>query len=137
MFIIITGFVVVNLMIAVICDAVHVLGNSDKAGLEGYDAEEGSGEESSVEHNSPETAPYTTEGRLQELQLQLDEMDMVQDQMRKTIEVLIKQLQGSDASGCRTSLPPTEHLHPSHRSRTDPIRNAAGEEVEIEGAPTM
>ena len=135
MFIIITGFVVVNLMIAVICDAVHVLGNSDKAGLEGYDAEEGSVEENSFEHKSPETAPYTTEGRLQELQLQLDEMVMVQDQMRKTIEVLIKQLQGSDASESRTSLPPTEQL--SHRSRTDPKRDAAGEEVEVEGALTM
>ena len=128
---------VVNLIIAVICDPVHVLGNSDKAGLEGYDSEGGSRGENSFEHNSPETAPYTTEGRLQELQLQLDEMVLVQDQMRKTIEVLIKQLQGSDASEYRTSLPPTEQIRPEHRSRTEPIRDAADEGGELEGALTM
>ena len=115
-FIIITGFVVVNLIIAVICDAVHVLGNSDKANLEGYSEDkypannvEGEARQwykgqsgDAMETNSFEASegngqPYTMEQRLQELELQLDEIMTVNEQMRKTIEVLTKQLAASES----------------------------------------
>jgi len=97
-FIIITGFVVVNLIIAVICDAVHVLGNENKAGLYGFD-----GEESLLSKNDKEfymrdqvqdapSSQSTATQRLEELQQQLDEMVMVQDQMRRTIKVLSSRL---------------------------------------------
>jgi len=102
-FIVITGFVVVNLIIAVICDAVHVLGNENKAGLYGYDSEEGSllsktkkatdkpihpPDQVQVAPSSQSTATQ----RLEELQHQLDEMVKAQDQMRRTIEVLSSRL---------------------------------------------
>jgi len=90
--------VVVNLIIAVICDAVHVLGNENKAGLYGFD-----GEESLLSKNDKEfymrdqvqdapSSQSTATQRLEELQQQLDEMVMVQDQMRRTIKVLSSRL---------------------------------------------
>ena len=107
-FIIITGFVVVNLIIAVICDAVHVLGAESKAGLEGYTEEtfpgngEGDGRQwlKGVESKSEESmnnkeTPYSREDRLRDLELKLDEMVLIQEHMRKTIEVLINTLQES------------------------------------------
>jgi len=102
-FIVITGFVVVNLIIAVICDAVHVLGNENKAGLYGFDSDDDSllsktkkatdkpihpPDQVQVAPSSQSTATQ----RLEELQHQLDEMVKVQDQMRRTIEVLSSRL---------------------------------------------
>lgn len=94
MFIIVTAFVVVNLIIAVICDAVHVMGNDSKAALVGYESEDFSeGMDSNLyDGGINHTSPVSTEQRLQDLQQQLDEMVMVQDQMKTTIEVLIQQL---------------------------------------------
>ena len=122
-FIIITGFVVVNLIIAVICDAVHVLGNSDKANLEGYSEDnypannvEGETRQwlkgqsgDALDTNSFGASegngqPYTMEQRLHELELQLDEIMIVNEQMRKTIEVLTKQLQICTDSESRTDM---------------------------------
>jgi hypothetical protein len=97
-FIIITGFVVVNLIIAVICDAVHVLGNENKAGLYGLDGEESllsKKDKPFYINDQVQEAPSsqsTATQRLEELQQQLDEMVMVQDQMRRTIEVLSSRL---------------------------------------------
>eukprot|EP00571_Detonula_confervacea_P009381 CAMPEP_0172325084 /NCGR_PEP_ID=MMETSP1058-20130122/53125_1 /TAXON_ID=83371 /ORGANISM="Detonula confervacea, Strain CCMP 353" /LENGTH=548 /DNA_ID=CAMNT_0013041539 /DNA_START=39 /DNA_END=1682 /DNA_ORIENTATION=+ len=139
-FIVITGFVIVNLMIAVICDAVHVLGNEGKARLEGYGSEDfpsrsmwGNSYEGDTNHATG------AEHRLQQLQQQLDEMVMMQEQMRTTIEVLITQLQenaakkaasmsietdfGEIQSQFRTwSMAPTDSLGGQiSRSRTLPI----------------
>lgn len=96
MFIIVTAFVVVNLIIAVICDAVHVMGNDSKAGLVGFESEElrSIGMESDLYDGGVNkmTNPASTEQRLQDLQRQLEEMVLVQDQMKTTIEVLMQQL---------------------------------------------
>lgn len=99
-FIILTGFVVVNLIIAVICDAIQVMGgvgnnpdsytdadrpqyvslNSTKDGFE--QNVEGIGMSSSQQYST------TTVQRIEELQKQLDDLIVAQDQMRRIIEVL-------------------------------------------------
>jgi len=126
-FIIITGFVVVNLIIAVICDAVHVLGNSDKANLEGYSEDnypannvEGETRQwlkgqsgDALDTNSFGASegngqPCTMEQRLHELELQLDEIMIVNEQMRKTIEVLSKHLQVSESVSRTDTTTPTK-----------------------------
>lgn len=86
-FVVITGFVIVNLMIAVICDAVHVLGNDDKADLAGEGILSQSSEEYPYENDLNSNATGTRRRFLQ-LQQQLDDMIMAQEQMRSTIEVL-------------------------------------------------
>lgn len=99
-FIILTGFIVVNLVIAVICDAVHVLGGESKAGLYGFEEEELKKKNDrpfyqNVEAIPPAPSTYSSSSaaqRLEELQKQLDEMVMVQDQMRRTIEILSSRL---------------------------------------------
>lgn len=95
----------VNLIIAVICDAVHVLGGVSGKGKEvrqppekvyvdeGYhDVEqkvvvEGGVSSSSSSYQQQQQCTTTSE-RIEELQKQLDEMIVAQDQMRKIIEVL-------------------------------------------------
>lgn len=99
-FIILTGFIVVNLVIAVICDAVHVLGGETKAGLYGFEEEELKKKNDrpfyqNVQAIPPAPSTYSSSSaaqRLEELQKQLDEMVMVQDQMRRTIEILSSRL---------------------------------------------
>jgi len=98
-FVIITGFIVVNLMIAVICDAVAVLGNADKMALFG---EEGLSPSNSrvlaagMDPNDPkkcvEHAYPTSEDRLRDLTMKLDEMLRVQEQMQKTMTELAQSL---------------------------------------------
>lgn len=88
---------VVNLIIAVICDAVHVLGNENKAGLYGYDSESLQSKTDKPDHppDQVQAVPSslsTATQRLEELQKQLDEMVKTQDQMRRTIEVLSSRL---------------------------------------------
>eukprot|EP00986_Skeletonema_menzelii_P016578 scaffold15059_cov146-Skeletonema_menzelii.AAC.18 len=91
-FIVITGFVVVNLIIAVICDAVHVLGNEKKAGLYGYDSESLISKTDKPVVQATPSSQSTAAQRLEELHHQLDEMVKAQDQMRRTIEVLSSRL---------------------------------------------
>jgi len=135
-FIVITGFVVVNLIIAVICDAVHVMGGDEKAGLIGDDDEsyfsresnrvykdrEGrmSGRENNLptllesnsfhdnSHISGLTRKRPTEQRLEELQNKLDEMVQVQDQMRKTIEALTVMLVENSSAERQSTMPPSD-----------------------------
>lgn len=103
-FIILTGFVVVNLIIAVICDAIQVMGgvgnnadsytdgnrpnyvslNSTKDGFESN--VEGIGMSSSQQYST--TSTTTTVQRIEELQKQLDDLVVAQDQMRRIIELL-------------------------------------------------
>ena len=93
---IVTGFVVVNLIIAVICDAVHVLSKEDKAGLYGFDLDDyppEANEANSYEGDMQNTRPTTiTEQRLEELQKQLDDMVIGQEKMKTVIAVLVEQL---------------------------------------------
>mmetsp|Transcript_18865 Transcript_18865/g.38096 ORF Transcript_18865/g.38096 Transcript_18865/m.38096 type:complete len:343 (+) Transcript_18865:86-1114(+) len=102
-FIILTGFVVVNLIIAVICDAVSILGGVDNnAGLSAYAAEDGRPKEVCIDGENYNIIEQKVEGggkpssqlctttaqRLEELQKQLDDLVVAQDQMRRVIEVL-------------------------------------------------
>lgn len=100
-----------NLIIAVICDAVHVLGNENKAGLYGYDSDSLQSKTDRPDHppDQVQAAPSsqsTATQRLEELQQQLDEMVKTQDQMRRTIEVLSSRLtfslntSGGEVSRC-------------------------------------
>lgn len=89
-----------NLIIAVICDAVHVMGTDVKGGLHGYESsvdEQSAGGTKPNETNAPADESTSTELRLQELQRQLDEMVTVQEQMRTTIHVLITQIRENAA----------------------------------------
>ena len=139
MFIVITGFVVVNLIIAVICDAVHVMGGDDKAGLLGEDDSSKGDEDSAIHPNNNYTEDQLptvmesnsfqghnimnnaarqkrpAEQRLQDLQQKLDEMVMVQDQMRRTIQALtlkLKENAGKNKSPAIPSLTSTNDLRP-------------------------
>ncbi|KAL7529774.1 hypothetical protein ACHAXR_005448 [Thalassiosira sp. AJA248-18] len=107
-FITLTGFVVVNLIIAVICDAVHVLGNENKAGIHGYDSDSYQSEVNEAKSHESErgmiSPANTTAGRLEALEQQLNEMVFMQDQMMTTIEVLVKQLR-ENAIKKTTSIP--------------------------------
>jgi len=128
-FIIITAFVVVNLIVAVICDAVHVLGNENKAGLHGCDSDDYRSEDMEYEDdmNHMRSPASATERRLQELQKQLDEMVSVQDQLRTTIEVLINQLlENSVREVAPLSMDSEEK---TSRSRTLPPTGSLGEQV--------
>ncbi|KAL7490927.1 hypothetical protein ACHAWT_000582 [Skeletonema menzelii] len=102
-FIILTGFVVVNLIIAVICDAVHMLGGvGNNAGSYAYQKEDHPTEicidegnhrriEQKVEGGGmPCSQQYsiTTVQRIEHLQKQLDDLVVAQDQMKRIIEVL-------------------------------------------------
>jgi len=145
LFIIITAFVVVNLIIAVICDAVHVLGN--KTGLHGYDSDSGGSQDGAPE-NADEKKSRSDEGgsnnfattstpinhteiRLEELQRQLNEMVLVQDQMRITIGVLAHRLRENAG---RESEPRSADPKPRiSRPRTSPPRRPSGEEVPRSG----
>eukprot|EP00970_Alexandrium_tamarense_P013114 scaffold3253_cov180-Alexandrium_tamarense.AAC.1 len=104
-FIVATAFVVVNLIIAVICDAVHVLGSEDKAGLYGKHVEDNQPKAKSksndqFEMNSSPLAtvmetPSTSDSRelrLRELQQNLDEMISIQNQMTDMIVLLTKKV---------------------------------------------
>ncbi|KAL7537538.1 hypothetical protein ACHAWF_005792 [Thalassiosira exigua] len=98
-FVAITAFVIVNLIIAVICDAVHVMERSGKAGLHGSEVSKRNAE-ISVENGSDESCPMfsciDTKQRLELFQRQLDEISVMQQQMMPTIELLVKRKREED-----------------------------------------
>ena len=109
-FIILTGFVVVNLIIAVICDAVHMLGGvghnnaamsyaccaeEEDHPMEEVCIDEGNHSiEQQIEggdmlyHQQLYSTTKTTVQRIEELQKQLDDLVVAQNQMKRIIEVL-------------------------------------------------
>ncbi|CAB9498404.1 dependent L-type calcium channel subunit alpha [Seminavis robusta] len=100
-FVIITGFIVVNLIIAVICDAISALNDDEKAKLEGQfdtnkaqeadeDSQNGDGEGA----NLPEA---DVQEQLDSLEAQVEELTRVQVQTLYTLEYLARQLQRSRA----------------------------------------
>ena len=121
---------VVNLIVAVICDAVHVLGNENKAALHGCESDDYRSEDMEAyedEMNHMTSPASATERRLLELQQQLDEMVSVQDQLRSTIEVLIKQLlENAAREVAPLSIDSDEQ---TSRSRTLPPTGSLGEQV--------
>lgn len=96
-------------MIAVICDAVHALGNENKAGLYGYDSDSLQSKTDRPDHPPDQiqavpSVQSTATQRLEELQQQLDEMVKTQERMRRTIEVLSSRLTFSlNANGVEVS----------------------------------
>lgn len=82
-FVIISGFIVVNLIIAVICDAIASLHKTDKAKLQGYDDES----------DSQESAPLEIREQLDCLEEQMEELTRIQARTFHTLEYLTRQMQ--------------------------------------------
>ena len=91
-FIFITAFVVINLVVAVICDVVSDLDKDGQAGLYGFDSDEEfeMAHKRSVEDKA--SKKEAIEKRMKELQQQIETMVNVQDQMRLTTMLLAKKL---------------------------------------------
>lgn len=75
-----SAFVVVNLLIAVICEAVHVLRNAEKAMLYGFKADDNVDDDDLDEEQ--------LEKKVGEMQRMLDDMMLAQENMAKTIQYL-------------------------------------------------
>jgi len=89
-FVIITGFVVVNLIIAVICDAIAALHDDEKAKLHG------TFEDSETSENDESMHPAMQEDvreQLDTLENHVDELTQMQEQTLITLETLARQLQ--------------------------------------------
>ena len=91
-FIVMSAFVVVNLLIAVICDALQILRTAEDAmleqklyGLDPVEEEEPTGEE---ETDGEEMSNMRLRKRIIEMQNQLDEMIAAQETMARTIQYL-------------------------------------------------
>ena len=89
-FVIITGFVVVNLMIAVICDSIAALHDSDKAKLHGTYDDDASYESIS---EPPPYAAGNVQEQLDSLEDQVDELSRMQEETLLAPETLAQQLQ--------------------------------------------
>lgn len=90
-FIVITAFVVINLVVAVICDVVSDLDKEGQAGLYGFNSEA----EFEMARNRDEikaNKKQAVEKRMKELHQQIETMVQVQDQMRLTTLLLAKKL---------------------------------------------
>lgn len=101
-FVIITGFIVVNLIIAVICDAISALNDDEKAKLEGqFDntkAQEADDDSQSGENPDGSPLPEAdVQEQLDSLEAQVEELTRVQVQTLYTLEYLARQLQRSRA----------------------------------------
>ena len=83
-FVIISGFIVVNLIIAVICDAIASLHKHDKAKLQGkYDEES----------ESQGSAPMEIREQLDCLEEQMEELTRIQARTFHTLQYLTRQMQ--------------------------------------------
>mmetsp|Transcript_24564 Transcript_24564/g.49617 ORF Transcript_24564/g.49617 Transcript_24564/m.49617 type:complete len:438 (+) Transcript_24564:243-1556(+) len=89
-FVVMTAFVVVNLLIAVICDAVHVLRTAERAMLLGYDVQLDGGDKipKHIVRNVEVLTDEKIEKKVNELQRMLDEMVETQECMAMTIKYL-------------------------------------------------
>ncbi|KAL7502406.1 hypothetical protein ACHAXN_000374, partial [Cyclotella atomus] len=89
-FIVVTAFVFANLIIAVICDAVHVLGEDDVAGLIGFEEDEVTN--AGRYRNSFELSRgfgSSTIDRLREMEAQLDQIVLMKDDLMMAMDVLV------------------------------------------------
>lgn len=87
-FVTISGFIVVNLIIAVICDAVSSLHEDVKAKIHGtYEDED----------DADEAPPPDIREQLENLEDQVDELTRVQEQMLETMSFLTKQMKGGSS----------------------------------------
>lgn len=102
-FVIISGFIVVNLIIAVICDAISALHDEEKALLHGRALEEeGEGDDSSGN-------PKDIKTQMEALEQQVEELSKIQEQTMNTLELLTRHLHITKlkkaGSGSETSVP--------------------------------
>ena len=86
-FVTISGFIVVNLIIAVICDAISALHEDEKAKIHGTYEE---GDDSDSEDDTP---PLDVQEQLETLEEQVDELTRIQAQTLHTLEYLTRHLQ--------------------------------------------
>lgn len=92
-FLVVTCFVFVNLMIAVICDAVQVMSDHGRAGLTGSDENEMQIERSKDPINSPRQCDPTASSlrhKLDELERQFDEVVMMQNELIAALHIVAK-----------------------------------------------
>eukprot|EP00527_Entomoneis_sp_CCMP2396_P003746 CAMPEP_0198141178 /NCGR_PEP_ID=MMETSP1443-20131203/4217_1 /TAXON_ID=186043 /ORGANISM="Entomoneis sp., Strain CCMP2396" /LENGTH=401 /DNA_ID=CAMNT_0043803829 /DNA_START=68 /DNA_END=1273 /DNA_ORIENTATION=+ len=97
-FVIITGFVVVNLIIAVICDAVSALEDEERAKLYGT-----GDDESSINDESQHPAlQEDVREQLDVLETYIDELTNMQEQTLRTLQILTRQMEDhKDAVGIK------------------------------------
>ena len=97
-FVIITGFIVVNLIIAVICDAISALNDDEKAKLEGQYDNKGQETEDDSQNGEGEGVNLPeadVQEQLDSLETQVEELTRIQVQTLYTLEYLARQLQRS------------------------------------------
>ena len=95
-FVIITGFIVVNLIIAVICDAISALNDDEKAKLEGQYDNKGQDMDNTSQNGEGEGAclpEADVQEQLDSLETQVEELTRIQVQTLYTLEYLARQLQ--------------------------------------------
>lgn len=94
-FVIITGFVVVNLIIAVICDAISALRDEERAKLHGTYEEESEDPSDFAEEDENEDSILREDVRVQldALEDQVDELARMQEESLMALEQLTRQLQ--------------------------------------------
>lgn len=103
-FVIITGFVVVNLIIAVICDAISALRDDEKAKLHGtYEGSEEEDGGSSNDYDDDSSDPVVQEEIMREhltsLEGQVEELSRMQEESLMALAQLTAQLQQQKATG--------------------------------------
>ena len=90
-FIVVTAFIFANLIIAVICDAVHVLGKADIADLLGYDEIEGIEERGMADNPSLDLSPKSNPSRihkLKDMNMQVDHIVIVTNYLSEVLKSL-------------------------------------------------
>ena len=103
-FVVITGFVVVNLIIAVICDAISALREEEKAKLHGtYEERESESGSSFVEdqdkvRDDPSAMGEDMGVQLDALEDQVDALARMQEQSLQALDQLTRQLQAQQRS---------------------------------------
>ena len=93
-FVIITGFVVVNLIIAVICDAVSALEDEERAKLYGT----GDDESTDNEESQHPALQEDVREQLDVLETYIDELTNMQEQTLRTLQILTRQMESHKAN---------------------------------------
>lgn len=95
-FVIISGFIVVNLIIAVICDAIATLHDDEKAALTGGHMEDESDDGSDDGDEDISVSPEEAQQQeIEALEGRIEELKKVQDETMKTLQFLTQHLQNS------------------------------------------
>ena len=104
-FVIVTGFVVVNLIIAVICDAISALRDDEKAKLHGTFEEGKEGESGDQETEEHPALQQDIQEQLVYLEQHVKELARMQNDSLMTLELLTSQLQNQRNALAATDYP--------------------------------